>query len=509
MTSLNKSSSKHFLLLVAGVLAISLTLNLVGVNFGQPGLQSWTSNSIQLERVSKYGLEVEQHYGPLCYWIASVPCRIADAFAGGEDPTGWRWIIAQRVFNSLLCSACVLIVIVLTCITHGRPLALRAGFICACSPALIFWAKTESVNPQAAFWAMLFILAGTLFVKYVFRYTVLWLLAGIFAGLMIGTKETLLGGLVILPIIAAFYMLRQQAPRPNGKRLLLVQSVLFEAVAVIIYLSISLTNKSLFITRLLRYTDKNTQQITAGSLVYILVAGLARLVVTFISVVFVSLQILSFFPLSILLAAVGFCRNLSKSSLLNYIPLILALGLCWLSTYAMFWRPVATQDALPLALMFSPFVALGIQGLENWNGISRFVRYSAVTIIYMLIFAFGLAVDLNQIYNAHYGLLEIAEENSEPHTVLFYSLREYDTLALPQGWTYVDVPPGDPLIDDALKIPADADRAVTYLDDIESQHTLERAGWRSVQAIENPLIGSFAYPGYNTSFRLFERICGQ
>ncbi|MDP8256528.1 MAG: glycosyltransferase family 39 protein [Candidatus Alcyoniella australis] len=487
MTKLGSTTAGRFWLAAALIVLLSLALNFLGIGFGVPGMISWTSNSIRVDTVIENGTYIWEWYGPAVYRVSIAACRVSDLIAGRPDPTGWRWLIAQRTLHVLLCSACVLILIVLTRLTTNRSIALKAGIIGACSPVLVFWSKTESANPQVLFWAMLFLLCGTLALQR--RMLRWWLFAGLFAGATVATKEAFWGVGLALPAVALFYEIR--IGQGVQWRSWIGRSLLFGLVAVALYAAITALDPELFATRVHNYTLKTELIAPQVGLPMVVLGLLWHLVWALIQVTFGASQGLFVFLLVMPLLIVGLVRARGRFGERSYGPLLIALLTIWLLEASITYRELHAQDSLFLSLAYTPLVAIGIERFSNTRLLPRGVRKMGVAALWIIIVAFGLLIDLNMIYNPRYDLLELGQDDPQPRKVYYHQLRDVDFPALPEHWTEV-------------KDLRSADLLVTY----QREELLEPRAlffdWEITHQIDTYLPLRLPEPNYNIAYWIME-----
>ncbi|MDP8256529.1 MAG: DUF2142 domain-containing protein [Candidatus Alcyoniella australis] len=494
----------HLALSVVLILLLSLGLNSLAMDFGVPGQPSWTANPIRLFDVENYGLTIQDHYGPLCFSVARLACFIADSVVHDPEYREWNWIIALRAMNILFCTACVLVLMLITLITHSRLVALQSGFICACAPAVVFWAKSESVNPLVTLLLMLTILAAVHLLRSSRPQALLWIVCGVLAGLTISAKETYWGILAALPVVYILNCWRHDWPLSRIVFQGLPWSVLYVALAVVIYFKFTFSEPELLNVRISHYLGpiQGSEPAPVMNLLELLgVIGQKMLTWLFV-VPLTALSGLFFNPFSYFFGLIGLAASIRGSSFGRWTPLLLAYVTTWLMSILLLWRDNLPQDVLPLALCLSPLVALGISTVFGWRRLPVWAARTGIGAVYTLILLFGLLVNLNMIYNPRYDLLELGRDDDRRHSVIFAVQRENREPALPKHWSRVE---------DVNQ----ADMLVVELNSYNKQESLlrlpfpiEDSGdeqWCPMQRLDTPSLLGFLFPNYNISYLVMER----
>jgi len=378
-------------------------------------------------------------YGPLPVKVASLACRLAEN-PDAPDTDRWRWIRGQRIFNCVLGALTVALLIAMASLTHGRRTALLAGFIGACSEGLVFWSKTESINPQANLWAMAFLLAAALIAKY--RHPALWLAAGAVGGLMIATKETFFGGLVMLPLLALGFYGRRRHGSWSEWRWLALGMGLFSVMVVALYLVAGSLDWEHFASRFTHYSEPDVQATmpgpahTGGGIGHYLVSQPFTII---------NLAGKDLFTGAWLLVLVGLAGRRKPGWPLRMFPAALAFGgmlilmLSFPFTIGIKRLP-ETYDLVPAGLTLTPFIARAIERIAAWRRLPRAIGLGLAGLICCYTLLVGAAVDINLTQNTRYALLNIAQDDPVQYRIYIDLPDERDYPLLPRGWTIVDTP---------------------------------------------------------------------
>ncbi|MDP8256530.1 MAG: hypothetical protein P9M14_12340 [Candidatus Alcyoniella australis] len=471
---------RRFLLLAVCCVLLSLGLNLYGIDYGVPGDPSWMPHPLKMGNYLEQGA-LDSDYGPLPQVIAGHVCRVGERLLGADRPGHWNWIVAQRLFNSLLGALSVALLIAIAALTHGRAVALFAGLLGACAEGLIFWSKTESVNSQAVFWTMALLLAAALIGRY--RHPLLWLLAGVCAGLLLGTKETFFGYAAALPLLAAGFYVGREQRRWSTATWLLLGVLLYGLAAAGLYLLAGATDWQHFMLRLARYTSPDLNTTMPGRTLYQSTV-LEYYTSQVTNVLILGGQVL--FPGALLLVLVGLVGRRRPGWGLRLLPLAVALVGSLLLMFAVPWtigvkRVIESYDLIPLGLALAVPAGAGLLRIQRTTRITRPLRLAVVILVCCYILLVGLSVDCNLMHNARYKLAAIGDVDPGPHRVYFEFSPEHGAPLLPPGWTVQDSPQG-------------ADLLIDLAD--EQQLLLDR-GWQVKWRVDPPWTSSLTWFEYS------------
>jgi len=204
--------------LLAAILLVALSLNLVGLLWGLPNVESWMADDISpwlpLRVAKTYFFGSHKYpflhswinlilYGPyLLYLLASgkldLSCypRISEACFTDAYAQLSALMLVSRVLSVLMGLGIVYLIYCLAFRVYRERLAARfAALLAACSFALVFYSHTGNLDVPHCFWFVLslYFFAGILQRGALFDYVAF----GASAGCAIGTKEGIIGAYVL------------------------------------------------------------------------------------------------------------------------------------------------------------------------------------------------------------------------------------------------------------------------------------------------------------------------
>jgi len=432
-----KKSGKSFLW-VWLILAISLTLNLYGINWGLPnGDQDWANDSIApLEPLAYAKRLIYQEpwwskYPPFHFMVLALfyaPYTLYLYFTGGLTsptdfyPYGFKdpefslmvFTLIARVTSALMGTGTVLVNYYTVKILYGcRAGLISALLIASCYP-VIYYSHNANVDVPQLFWISLALYSFVALLKtYETKY---YLLLGLFTALAIGTKDSgyaLFPGIVL--VLLYFHLRHEQATRGNGqflsalidRKLLYGFSVFVIALILVFNLPFNLQGLAAHVQFHLGRSVEGGQVIRESASV---VHGDLRLITKYL-IYFIQANGLPSFLL--LIGGFFYCLLRFPKSWILVIPIV---------TYYIFFLRIYVADhlryMLPAYLILTWQAGKFAADLLECRKIPKLISTTAISLILAHSLVYGFSLDLLLIRDSRYSAEKWMKENIPSGTVV-------------------------------------------------------------------------------------------